>query len=324
MESTARLVTALRGTVVPAVLTPMTSDGGVDFGALEAYAAALVGGPIGGVAVWAHTSRALYLPQAERETILRSWRSATTVPVVAGAGVPMGTGATSAQAAVDATVAMARSAAGLGADAIMVYPPAVFAGRADRADLLLGLHDAVADATGLPLLGFHLHEAAGGYRYDRAFLDQLLARPSVAGVKTATLDRAIDCQDTLEACVAAGKLAMTGEDRMFGASYTWGADSALVGIAAAALDVTCDVAAAWAAGDMDRFVTASQRLDRFAAATFNHPIEGYVQRMLWVAAAEGLIPDYAAHDPYGPRLPAGERERVVEAFAAARSRVAAP
>lgn len=321
MDTTARLVTALRGTVVPAVLTPMTVDRNVDVAALERYADTLVSGPIGGVAVWAHTGRALYLPGSARATILRTWRAATALPIVAGAGVPAGTDAATVPQALDATVAMARSAADLGADAIMVFPPAAFAGCADRTDRLLDLHDAVAEATRLPLLGFHLHEAAGGYQYDRVFLDRLLARPSVAGVKTATLDRAIDCQETLDACVAAGKLAVTGEDRMFGASYTWGADAALVGIAAAALDVTCDVSAAWTAGDMTGFVAASRRLDRFAAATFDHPIEGYVQRMLWVAAAQKLIPDDAACDPFGPQLPAAERERVVAAFETARSRV---
>ena len=215
---------------------------------------------------------------------------------------------------------MARAAADLGADAIMVYPPAAFADREDRVSLLLDLHDAVADATGLPLLGFHLHEAAGGYQYDRAFLSALLARPFVAGVKTATLDRAIDCQETLDSCVAAGKLAVTGEDRMFGPSLMWGADTALVGIAAAALDVTCDVIDTWRAGDAGGFLAASRRLDQFAAATFRAPIEGYVQRMMWVAAAEGLIPEHAAHDPFGPAGIADERERVVVAFEQARAR----
>lgn len=319
MTDTARIVAALRETVLPAVLTPMHRDGTVDAPALESYAATISQGPIGGVAVWAHTGRALYLPADARVAILRAWRAATPLPIVAGAGVPAHTSPQTPTQAIAATVAMARAAAELGADAIMVYPPAVFAGSDDRAGLLYQLHDAVAAATGLPLLGFHLHAAAGGYTYDRDFLDRLVAHPSVAGIKTATLDRAIDCQETLDACVAAGKLAVTGEDRMFGPSYMWGADTALVGIAAAALEVTCSVAARWASGDRDGFVSASRRLDRFAAVTFARPIEGYVQRMMWVAAAEGLIPERAAHDPFGPPLPADERDRVVRAFQVARS-----
>jgi 4-hydroxy-tetrahydrodipicolinate synthase len=320
MDPAERLVTQLRGTVLPAVITPMDADGTIDQAALERYAEMLTGGPIGGVAVWAHTGRALYLPEPDRARILRTLRAATTLPVVAGAGVPVHSPADTAPHAISATVAMARAAADLGADAIMVYPPVAFAQREDRNSLLLDLHDVVADATGLPLIGFHLHEAAGGYQYDRAFLAELLARPSVAGVKTATLDQAIDCQETLDACVAAGKLAVTGEDRMFGPSLMWGADCALVGIAAAALPVTCNVVETWRAGDADGFVAASRRFDRFAAVTFDRPIEGYVQRMMWVAAAEGLIPDDAAHDPFGPPYRVDDRERVVAAFDMTRAR----
>ncbi|MGH3655653.1 MAG: hypothetical protein ACRDUA_03245, partial [Micromonosporaceae bacterium] len=61
------------------------------------------------------------------------------------------------------------------------------------------------------------------------------------------------------------------------------------------------------------FVAASARLDRLAAATFTEPMEGYVQRMLWIAAAERRIPGGYAVDPYGPELPDGERARVLRA-----------
>ncbi|MBO0746274.1 MAG: dihydrodipicolinate synthase family protein, partial [Candidatus Dormibacteraeota bacterium] len=77
---------------------------------------------------------------------------------------------------------------------------------------------------------------------------------------------------------------------------------------------------AWRAGDAAGFVVASERLDRLAAVTFKAPIEGYIQRMLWAAAWEGLIPEESAHDPYGPPLPGHERaavERVLESLAPA-------
>jgi 4-hydroxy-tetrahydrodipicolinate synthase len=40
-------------------------------------------------------------------------------------------------------------------------------------------------------------------------------------------------------------------------------------------------------------------------------MEGYIRRMLWVLAEDGIIPDEACHDPIGPQLDAGERRRVV-------------
>ncbi|NGN63628.1 dihydrodipicolinate synthase family protein [Streptomyces sp. A7024] len=312
------LISRLRGTTLPAVLTPMRADGAVDFDALDAYAAALAAKPIGGVAVWAHTGRGLYLSESDRATVLRAWRAATTRPVIAGVGVPRDArpSADSAESAieesVEATVRMAVSAAALGADAVMVYPLASFTALADGHERAVALHERVAAESGLPVLGFYLHGEAGGYAYPPELIHDLLTLPSALGVKLATLDRAMACQDAIRAAEPTGRLVVTGEDRMFGPSLMWGADTALVGIAAAQVELTTAVLDAWTARDDTGFARASNRLDRFAEATFYAPIEGYVQRMLWAAVWEGLIPEAAAHDPYGPRPAAGERQRVVD------------
>jgi 4-hydroxy-tetrahydrodipicolinate synthase len=43
-------------------------------------------------------------------------------------------------------------------------------------------------------------------------------------------------------------------------------------------------------------------------------MEGYVQRMAWTAVWEGILPESAAYDPYGPPLPADERDRLWKAL----------
>ncbi|MEV6105512.1 dihydrodipicolinate synthase family protein [Streptomyces sp. NPDC051940] len=301
----------LRGTVLPAVLTPMDDRGVVDHEALRGYAGRMAAQPVGGFAVWAHTGRGLYLDDVDRAQVLRTWREATDKPLVAGAGVPRGVRTATVEDAVEATVAMAVRAAELGADAVMVYPLAEFARLPDGHERAVRLHERVAEASGLPVLGFFLHGEAGGYAYPPGLVRDLLALPHSLGLKLATLDRAMACQDAIRAAQGTGRLVVTGEDRMFGPSLMWGADTALVGIAAAQAPLTTAVLGAWAGGDHDAFVAASARLDRFAEATFYAPIEGYVQRMHWAAAWEGLIPEQAAHDPYGPRLRGAERERVV-------------
>ncbi|MEU4197056.1 dihydrodipicolinate synthase family protein [Kribbella sp. NPDC026611] len=305
------LVSQLRGTVLPAVATPMDASGVVAYDALGSYASALASGPIGGLAVWAHTGRGLYLSAGDRARVLATWRQATSLPVVAGVGVPRSSAAHSLAEAADATVAMARQAADGGADAVMVYPLAGLAALPDGHAQAVALHERVALESGLPLVGFYLHGEAGGYPYPPALIRDLLALDAMLGVKTATLDRAIGCQDALSAGRSSGKLLITGEDRMYGPSFMWGADTALVGIAAAQVSLSVDVLRAWTSGDHGGFLAASERLDRFAAATFYAPIEGYVQRMLWAAEWEGLVPAEAAHDPYGPDLPASERAAVV-------------
>ncbi|PRH75793.1 dihydrodipicolinate synthase family protein [Streptomyces solincola] len=305
------LAERLRGTVLPAVATPMDADGGVAYGALREYAARIAAGPVGGVAVWAHTGRGLYLSAEDRRRVLRVWREAVSGPVVAGAGVPRGQHAgarVGAAEAAAATVDMAVRAADGGADAVMVYPPAQLDGDEDAA---VALHERVAAKSGLPVVGFFLHGEAGGYPYPPALVERLTGLAAAVGVKLATLDRAMACQDAIAAARRSGALAITGEDRMFGPSLMWGADTALVGIAAARVGLTTAVLQAWRAGDAARFLRASERLDRFARVTFFAPMEGYVRRMLWAAVWEGLIPEEAAHDPYGPAEAAGERAAVV-------------
>lgn len=306
-----RLVEQLRGTLLPAVVTPMDTDGVIAYDALTAYAGRIAAEPIGGVAVWAHTGRGLYLSPGDRSKVLETWRQATDVPIVAGVGVPRSDSAQTLQEAADATVAMALQAAGGGADAVMVYPLAALGDQPDGHAQAVALHERVAAESGLPLVGFYLHGEAGGYPYPPELIRDLLSLDAMLGVKTATLDRAIGCQDAIWAGRGTGKLLITGEDRMFGPSFMWGADTALVGIAAAQVELSAAVLRTWTAGDHSGFLTASDRLDRFAAATFYAPIEGYVQRMLWAAVWEGLIPPDSAADPYGPALPAAERDIVI-------------
>ncbi|WP_431898687.1 dihydrodipicolinate synthase family protein [Nonomuraea sp. bgisy101] len=198
------------------------------------------------------------------------------------------------------TVADARMAAELGADGVLVFPSA-----GDR----VAEHDAVWQATGLPMIAFDLYTAP----CPPAVLAEILRHPGVAGLKTALLSDAMGCQETIALTREAGRLALTGEDRMFGASLLWGAEAALVGIAAASVEATAAVLRAFEGDDLRAFEKASARLDRLAAATFTAPMEGYVQRMLWLAAAEGLIPESHAHDPFGPELPEGERAAVIAA-----------
>ena len=79
-----------------------------------------------------------------------------------------------------------------------------------------------------------------------------------------------------------------------------------------------------ATGDWARFVALSALCDRLAQATFVEPMEGYVRRMLWAAAAEGALPRGGVRRPLGARAAragAGGRGRRSVARCARGSRV---
>jgi 4-hydroxy-tetrahydrodipicolinate synthase len=263
--------------------------------AQRAYAQWMADQPVAGVAVWAHTGRGPHLSPEQRETVLAAWRAALPKQViVAGAS----------------SVEMARAAKRGGADALLAFPRD---------------HDPVAHhaalARELPVIAFYLYAAAGGVAYDDATLHAILALPGVVGIKVATLDSVMTFQ-RIAAVMREhrDKVLITGEDRFLGYSISMGARAALIGMGAALTDLQAALLGAFHDGDHDVFQRLSTQLDAFAQTTFIPPMEGYIRRMLWALAADGVIPDDACDDPWGPALPAVERETVRRAVREARLR----
>jgi 4-hydroxy-tetrahydrodipicolinate synthase len=265
----------------------------IDAAAQRAYAAWMASQPIGGVAIWAHTGRGPHLSAKQRALVLDSWRAALTNKlIVAGANSP----------------AMARDAKRGGVDLLLAFPP--------RENAVV-YHDELTEH--LPVIAFYLYAAAGGVDYDDATLHAILSLPGVVGIKVATLDSVITFQR-----IAAvmrdhpDKLLITGEDRFLGYSLMLGARGALIGMGAALTDVHAALLRARKVGDDRTFLRLSAQLDAFGEATFRAPVEGYIRRMLWALAAEGVIPQEACDDPWGPKLSAGERQSVFRAVREAR------
>jgi 4-hydroxy-tetrahydrodipicolinate synthase len=293
----------LRGRVVAAALTPFSSSGAVLRSEVGPYASALTASGIGGIAVGAHTGRGGSLPAEVLASLVSDFAAASGLPVVAGVAA--------SRDALDEAVRTGSRLVDAGAEALLVYPMA----GASSAEIV-ELHARLGSSLGVPLIAFVLYERAMGCQYSPSTVASLVSLPSVLGVKLALLDDAMGCQDLIAAArsAAPSTLVLTGEDRMYGPSMMWGADSALVGIASALPSWSVAVLDAWTAGDHSAFVAASMRLDALAQLTFREPMEGYVQRMAWTAQWEGIMPASAAHDPYGPPLPASEREELWKAL----------
>jgi 4-hydroxy-tetrahydrodipicolinate synthase len=293
MIDRASLVERLAWGLVPAAPVPFRGTV-LDESAQRGYARWMAEHPVAGVAVWSHSGRGPHLSAEQRRLVLDTWREALPDRVlVAGAR----------------DITMAIEARRGRADALLAFPerndPVAYHARLGRE---------------LPVIAFWLYEAAGGVAYDDATLHRILDLPEVAGIKVATLDSVMTFQ-RLAAILRShpDKLLITGEDRFFGYSIMAGARSALVGMGAALPDLQAGLLRACAQSDWARFHRLSTLCDRLAEATFIPPMEGYVRRMLWAAAADGAIPAEACDDPWGPPLPSEERLAVERAVRDARS-----
>jgi 4-hydroxy-tetrahydrodipicolinate synthase len=301
----------LRGRIIPAVLVPFREDGTVHQYGQARYIEYMTGQPIGGVAVWAHTGRGLHLDSDQRSEVLTAWRRGLEGDQFLLAAAGDARREREPDAVIQSTLMMARQAADLGADALLVYPPTGLRGRSDQDALILQYHAVVAEA-GLPLLLFYLYEAAGGIEYRSELLGELLSRPEVLGIKVATLDSVMTFQvisDLLRSRYPE-KVLVSGEDRFLGYSLMCGAEAALVGMAAACTALQSEFLRSYWDADTDRFLALNALVDDFAQHTFVPPIEGYIRRLLWCLVLEGVIPQDAAHDPWGPQLASAEFRRV--------------
>jgi len=279
--------------LIPAVPVPFRGDR-LDGQAQREYARWMAAHPVAGVAVWAHTGRGPHLSAEQRREVLETWREALPDRViVAGAR----------------DITMAIEARRGRADALLAFP--------ERNDPV-GHHRRLGRE--LPVIAFYLYEAAGGVAYDDATLHAILELPQVVGIKVATLDSIMTFQ-RIAALIRShpDKVLITGEDRFYGYSVMAGASAALIGMGAALPDAQAELLQAFRDRQWERFVALSALCDRLAQATFVEPMEGYIRRMLWAAAAEGAIPREACDDPWGPPLPEREREIVDQVVADART-----
>lgn len=301
----------IRGGLLAASLVPRTSDGRLEAHAHLGYVERLWAAGVTGFAVWAHTGRGSDLTDGERALVLEQVRStAPEAPVVAAVG---GSAAERAETFGDLARTMAvqaRLAVDRGADAVMCFPPPRLL--APTIDDVRELHRRTADACGSPVIAFVLYEEGGGRLDVLDAVDRIVGEPEVMAVKIATLDSPIGYQDAVRTVRAAAPdvLVLSGEDRFLGASLQWGADSALVGIAAVRPRVTVELVEAWRAGEARRFLECAARVDELAQATFARPMSGYVRRLLWLARRDGMIAAEAAYDSDGGVARPAERADV--------------
>lgn len=297
----------LRQGLIPAVPVMFSASGQIDEPAQERYVESMARQPIGGVAVWAHTGRGLRMSREQRVQILESWARGLKTGKLVIAGVGGAPDAHDASAFTASALAMAQDAAEHGAHAFLVYPPRCFGDAAQSDRCALEYHKQLA-AMGIPLILFHLYEAAGGMSYSPELLSQLFALPEVVGIKLATLDSVMTYQNiaNLIALEFPDKLLITGEDRFFGYSLMCGAQSALVGMGAVCTTLQHNMMKSWFGGKADEFLNLSRMVDRLGQALFVAPMEGYIRRVLWVMVHQGVLSRESAHDPWGPELSESE------------------
>src|SRR5687767_9595892 len=288
----------LRG-IIPAIVTPMNSDGELDLPALRHYAGWLTEqGPIA-LAVNVDTGEGPHLtPDEKRQTI------ETVAEAVAGkckvvAGVA---GPSTAQG-----VANARAAQTAGADALLIFPISAFLGLPLNPEVPYRYHTAIAEAVDLPLILFQLQPALGGVLFTTEILHKLITIPSVMAIKEASFDamRFLQVKAALE--TASRKITfLTGNDNFICESFILGAEGALLGFSTLGTREQVKMLEAVGRGDINEALELGSRLQPLADVIFAPPITDYRSRTKQALKMLGILENTTVRPPL---LPVSEAER---------------
>jgi len=169
-------------------VTPFTPEGTVDVDLLKEHITSRL--PFGPGAVFPACGtgefHALSIDEVRTVVAAAVEVAAARVPVVAGAGGPLGH-----------ALAAARVAEEAGADALLVLPPYLVTGPSDG---LVAYIEAVADASSLPVIVYH----RGNAKFTAASMARLAANPKVAGFKDGLGDVGL-AQEIVSAVRATGR-----------------------------------------------------------------------------------------------------------------------
>ena len=290
----------LRG-IIPAIVTPMTSDGAIDLPALKRYVQWLANqGPVA-LAVNVDTGEGPHLTADEKRQTLE-----TVAEAVAGRCKVVGgvAGPSTAQG-----VANARAAQAAEADALLVFPIPAFLGVPLNPEVPYRYHAAIAGAVDLPLILFQLQPALGGVLFTTEILHKLITIPSVIAIKEASFDaiRFLQVKAALES--ASRKITfLTGNDNFICESFILGAEGALLGFSTLGTREQVMMLEAVRKGDITKARDLGSCLQPLSDVIFAPPVTDYRARTKEALKILGILDNTTVRPPL---LSIDDKEREV-------------
>jgi 4-hydroxy-2-oxoglutarate aldolase len=232
---------SLAGILIPAATPFSPVTGAVDAVALRRNLRTWLEAPVIGVVIGGSTGEAVFLEDDERNALLEAARE--VVPesrwLVAGTGGESTPG----------TIRRSREAADLGADALLVQPPAFYRGGM-TAERLRAHYEAVADAVQIPVLVYQVPLRFSTLDLDDDLVVALAQHPNIVGMKDSRGDLARvthlarETPDDFQILVGTGAKLLASLDE--------GAVGAILGVANVAGGIAAELVSAWQAGDRPR------------------------------------------------------------------------
>jgi 4-hydroxy-2-oxoglutarate aldolase len=294
-------MTPLLAGVFPPVVTPFREDGALDREAFEANLASYAGEDLSGILVLGSNGEAASLADEEKRWLVAAARRRLPGKVVlAGAGLE------STRATIDLTCALA----GLGADGVLVVPPAYY--KAQMTPEALRRHyETLADVSPVPVCLYSVPQFTGIALAAPTVLE-IARHPKVAGIKDSSGD--VGTIGRVAAAAPPHFAVACGSAPVFYPALCVGAVGAILAVACCAPAPTAALYRAFVAGDHERARRLQRALTPLAVAvTATWGVAG-LKLAMDVAGFRGG----AARAPLLPP-PAGAREDLARLLEGARA-----
>ncbi len=181
-------------------------------------------------------------------------------------------------------------------DAVMIFPPLLFAWGKVGGDLKLRFFEDVTKASKLPIVLFQI--PVQSYWYDPETITRIAALPNVVAFKEASFSLKLFTETCRQLKAKGRKMrVLTGNDRFVGKSYELGAVGALIGMANLAVDRWVELDRAGRRGDFRAALTIQEELKELSEVVFVEPIVEAVARIKAILQDEGLITCAAVRRP---------------------------
>jgi 4-hydroxy-tetrahydrodipicolinate synthase len=213
--------------------------------------------------------------------------------------------ATIAPQSTDEAINLVRDLESLPVDAVMIFPPLLFAWGKVEGELKFRFFEDLTRRTNLPLVLFQV--PVKSYWYDVETICRIAQLERVVAFKEASFDMQLftDTMQQLERRNASMEV-LTGNDRFVAESYRLGASGALIGVANLATEKWGAMDIAGRAGDFDRAAEIQGELKSLKELVFSEPIVDAVARIKIILENEGLIKNAGVRRP---QLGVGEAEK---------------
>ncbi len=294
-----------RGLFVPHV-TPFDESGKIDLESLQRLAQHLVGQHgVSGLVSCARIGEGPVLTTQEKESISKIvgavCRKAGRIHI-----------ATIAPQSTDEAIQMVRHIEPLPVDAVMIFPPLLFAWGKVGGELKLRFFEDVARESKMPLVLFQIPVAS--YWYDPETICRIARLESVVALKEASFNITLFTETLRQLEKENSRIeVLTGNDRFVAQSYMLGAKGALIGVSNLATSKWGAMDVAGQAGDFQRAMGLQEELRDLKELVFAEPIVEAVSRIKTILKHLGLIKSDCVRRPQ-LGVSAEEKKQLIESY----------